>query len=253
MAWRRHTLIDISARGRESLLTACLTGPCGQQVPAEVVAQVVLPELAGVAIPGIVRRGEAVDWLASRLPIGFCAPDAGPEGRLRFAATVSCEDVVGITSPYDLMARTVSDRTPCLEALNLLRTAAGKFGLQLGVWGSAALEIFTGLSYTHEHSDLDLLVAPAPRQALEAFLDTVHGVEDRFRLRIDVELDLADGFGVQLKELLSTGRTVLGKSIAEVALLPRAQVWSQLPDADSQGTEFSPVTGRPDSPSTHVA
>jgi hypothetical protein len=49
-------------------------------------------------------------------------------------------------------------------------------------------------------------------------------IETHFDLRIDVELDLPNGYGVHLKELFGVGHTVIGKSLADVALFPREEL-----------------------------
>jgi hypothetical protein len=56
-------------------------------------------------------------------------------------------------------------------------------------------------------------------------------------VRIDVELELPNGYGVHLKELLGEGRMVIGKSINGVALIPREQILAELPH-DSSPVEF---------------
>jgi phosphoribosyl-dephospho-CoA transferase len=74
-----------------------------------------------------------------------------------------------------------------------------------------------------------LLVAVAPREQLYRFLLKVESLEEHLGLRIDVELDFPDGYGVNLKELFGQGRTVLGKSLVDVAMLPREQILFGLP------------------------
>jgi phosphoribosyl-dephospho-CoA transferase len=227
MAWKRHTLVDISDAGRIAALADYKDGD-GQRTTRDQVAQVLLAEKAGARIPGIVRRPDSTVPAAS-VPVGFCSPWAGPEGRLRVAAVVSCAEILRVTSPYVLLGAPLPERTPSLRALAVAQRLAERLGLTLGAWGSAALEIYTGLPYTHQESDLDLLVAPAPLEILECFMAEILGLEERYALRVDVELDLPAGYGVQLKELLGEGRMVIGKSFADVALLPRARVLSQLP------------------------
>lgn len=236
MAWKRHTLVDISDTGRTALLAAYSAAGHGHRATRDQLAQILLAEQAGARIPGIVRRPDD-EVPAACVPVGFCSPRAGPDGRLRFAGVVRREEILSVTSPYALLGLPIPGRTASLRALTAAHRIAGALGLSLGVWGSAALEVYTGLPFTHRGSDLDLLVAPAPRAVLTCFMDELRELEEHFSLRIDIELDLPAGYGVQLKELLGTGRMVLGKSFAEVTLLPRAQVMSQLPDQAGNGVK----------------
>ena len=54
-------------------------------------------------------------------------------------------------------------------------------------------------------------------------------IEKRFTLRIDVELDLLNGYGVNLREMLGRCNTVIGKSMRDVALLSREEAIALLP------------------------
>jgi len=228
MTWKRHTLVDISDAGRKALLATNLAEGCAQAISLRPFAEMLQPERAGARIPGIIRRaGDALP--DDRVAVGFSSPFIGPGGRLRLAATVNAADIVGVLTPYVLMTMPIPGRTLSLRTLQVAMELSERLGLRLGVWGSAALEVCTGLPYTHQESDLDLLVAPAPLDVLTRFLDEIHELEKQFALRIDVELDLPDGYGVQLKELLGPGRMILGKSLVDVALLSRDHIWSQLP------------------------
>ncbi len=234
MAWKRHTLIDISDAGRAAVLAAYTASDHGRQATRDQVAQVLLAEKAGARIPGIVRRPDGA-VPAACVPVGFCSPRAGSDGRLRVAGLVHRKEILSITSPYALLGRLIPERTASLRALTAAHRIAVVLGLSLGAWGSAALELYTGLPFTHRESDLDLLVAPAPRAVLACFMDEMRKLEEYFSLRIDIELDLPAGYGVQLKELLGGVHMVIGKSFADVALLPRTLVMSQLPDQTGAG------------------
>ena len=238
MAWKRHTLIDVSDAGRAAILAAYTVDNHGRRAAIDQFSQMLLAEKAGARIPGIVRRPDGT-VPAACVPVGFCSPWAGTDGRLRVAALVNREEILHVTSPYALLGLPIPERTASLRALTAVHRIAGSLGLRLGAWGSAALELYTGLPFTHQESDLDLLVAPAPRDVLACFMDEIRGLEEHFALRVDVELDLPAGYGVQLKELLGKGRMVIGKSSSDVALLARAQVLSQLPD--QAGTEVTQI------------
>jgi phosphoribosyl-dephospho-CoA transferase len=145
------------------------------------------------------------------------------------AAFAKTDEVLRVTTPYELLSLPIPLRTTSCRALAVARNEAGALGLTLGVWGSAALEIYTGLPYTHNDSDLDLLVAEASSATLCRFLKEIKSLEERFNLRIDVEVDLRSGYGVHLKELLGQTLTVVGKSLTGVELLNHEEILATLP------------------------
>jgi phosphoribosyl-dephospho-CoA transferase len=241
MGLKRHTLLDITDSGREDILVELAGNGPDSDLLRDKYAQILLPEEAGARVPGIARREEGT-LRPGFVPIGFSAPMAGHEGRLRVAAFVRQADVSRTTSPYDLLPlMTAPPRNACNTALALARNHAQELDLALGVWGSAALELYTGLPCTHQDSDLDLLMAVAPREALAHFLLKIESIEAHLDLRIDVELDLASGYGVHLKELFGQGRAVLGKSLIDVAMLLREQIFAELPQDEAVHIHSSSV------------
>ena len=227
---KRHVLLDLTDSARQRIVDE-LAAFIGAEGDNRNYAQILLPQQAGARIPGIIRRDET-DRAGGRIPVGFSSPSHGPGGRIRVAAFVDSADIIRVTTPYELLLGNFTQHNKCTHALAVCRNAADELDLDIGVWGSAALELYSGLPYTHDESDLDLLVAAAPQTVLAAFLKRINTIENRFDLRIDVEVDLDNGYGVHMKELLGNGRTLLGKSQCDVALLPRAQMLAQLP-ADS--------------------
>lgn len=225
MNWKRHTLLDISDEGRRGVISE-LAG--NDRVLMETLEDILLPERAGARVPGIVRREESHPR-SGFIAVGFCGAVTGKEGRMRIPAFVKPEHVVQVTTPYELLSMPIPHRTPGTSALVDTRAQAGALGLSLGVWGSVALEIYTGLPYTHKDSDLDLLVTAASEVALRRFFFEIKILEERFCLRIDAEVDLQNGYGVHLKELLGDSHTVIGKSLTGVELFSREQVLSELP------------------------
>jgi len=226
--WKRHTLLDVSDTGRESILTELMGTGSDRTRLNEKIKGLILPDQSGIRAPGIVRREDAAPR-PGRVPIGFCQLVSSGKERLRIAAFVRPSDVVRATSPYELMSFPIHGRTASTKALLAAKTQAGIDGLVLGVWGSAAMELYTGQPCTHDGSDLDLLLAASSVERLSRFLTDVQAMEERFALRIDVEVDLPSGYGVHLKELFGQGRTLLGKSMNQVALLSRDQVLGELP------------------------
>ena len=234
MDLKRHTLVDVSDEGREFILSELAGSGIDSAVLRDKFGRILLPQKAGVRVPGIVRR-EELSPRSGCLPVGFCEPVSRGEGRLRIAAFARMEDVVRVVTPYELIVFSpdIPLRTASTAALADAALLAKALNIVLGVWGSAAMELYTGLPCTHEGSDLDLLVAAASREKLSLFMDEIKLLEQRFALRIEVELEFQSGYGVQLKELFGRGRTVLGKSIKGVELFPREQLMKELPRGPS--------------------
>jgi hypothetical protein len=72
MHWKRHTLIDISDTGREAILAELAGSGADRAMLREKFGRVLLPEMAGVRVPGIVRR-EDVSPRSGCVPVGFSA------------------------------------------------------------------------------------------------------------------------------------------------------------------------------------
>lgn len=229
MHYRRHDLLDINRSGRRRILDELATDHAVGEELRNKYTHIILPRSDGSGLPGIVRREEG--FRVSRLiPVGFCGPVYVNGSRLRLATFVKPEEVVSRTTSYDLLERnSVSVHNASTQALNDAMIHARRLGLNLGVWGSLALELYTGLMCTHENSDLDLIVESAPLHVLSEFLNKVVTLESSIGLRIDVELDLPNGYGVHLKEIFGGGRTVIGKSVKDVNLFHREELLATLP------------------------
>ena len=132
-------------------------------------------------------------------------------------------------TPYEVMERkafTVDEATPCIDTVIKLYGLAGSYDLQVGILGSAALELATGLPYTDEASDIDILVKPAPYDKL---LDYYRTAKENFsEIPMDFELDLPNGYGVKLAEVFMDTKTVLGKSLDNVEILHRKDIMQYL-------------------------
>lgn len=221
---KRHTLLVLTGQGRERAY-ASLDKQTLESAPKAEIRRLVRDGYGDVKIPGIVRREESLEYLPEMVPVGFVAPVLNNGARIRVPAFVREQDVVRAITPYDALSQGFDLRNACLAALAEAMETARESGVVLGVWGSASMELCTGLTYTHDGSDLDLLVKSAPEHRLRDFLSNLTRLEGKHGVRIDVELDLPNGYGVQLKEMAANVRSVLGKSATAVSLLPRDQAW----------------------------
>ena len=149
--------------------------------------------------------------------------------RIRIGACTAADDVVTIMTPYEVLTRRAfafTTRNRCMQIVRQLYELAYVFDLQIGVLGSAALELITGLPYTDENSDIDLIVKPAGYNRLLQFYRAAQACCNE--IKMDFELDLPNGYGVKLAEIFMETQTVLGKSLEDVSLLNRKDVMQYL-------------------------
>ncbi len=117
-------------------------------------------------------------------------------------------------------------RSPALRAALAIRRAfAGLAGL--GLWGSAALEIFTGRPFTHAASDIDLVLRGVPSGEIRAYVAEIDCAAGAAGVRADVEIALG-GAGINAREYLSEAPMLLAKTLRAVILMPRAAVENAL-------------------------
>jgi len=181
-------------------------------------------------LPGIVRRDEIETTTGDnyyseneKVFIGFVHPYTKDGRRLRFAASVPGNKIIKLITPYEITKYNFEERTPTLKALSQIINE-----YDLGVWGSTSLEIITGLPYTHEKSDLDLIVKDFDQKELIELLSTCNEVELSHGIKIDVEIHLRSGYGINLKEYASESDTLLGKGLRDVVLIDRETVEAYL-------------------------
>lgn len=178
-------------------------------------------------IPGFIRRNDAEN--TEGIAIGFVHHKRIDGNRIRIGACTAADDVVTIMTPYEVLTRRAfafTTRNRCMQIVRQLYELAYVFDLQIGVLGSAALELITGLPYTDENSDIDLIVKPAGYNRLLQFYRAAQACCNE--IKMDFELDLPNGYGVKLAEIFMETQTVLGKSLEDVSLLNRKDVMQYL-------------------------
>ena len=218
---KRHNLVFVSQHGKDKIWEEISQNYQGEAL--ELVRDVLKGDHN---IPGFVRRDDAQP---NAVAIGFVHQRRLQGNRIRIGAFTEMQDIDGIMTPYEVMERkafTVDEATHCIDTVIKLYGLAGSYDLQVGVLGSAALELATGLPYTDEASDIDILVKPAPYDKLLDFYRTAK--ENFGEIPMDFELDLPNGYGVKLAEVFMDTKTVLGKSLDNVEILHRKDIMQYL-------------------------
>jgi len=222
MKYRRHDLIEATEKGRQFAYEQLMESVCCLAHLQEV-KKIVLGDDGAAKIPGIIRREENCN-IEGKIPVGFSSPDLYEGRRLRIPAFIPENEIVKIISPYDLVEYALSKRTRVLEALNEIKPISIEMGIELGVWGSTALEVYTSLPYTNANSDLDLLMKFKELDVIEHFKKNICLLGEKYNVRIDLEIDLPNGYGVKSEELFLETETVLGKGLFDVKLIPKRDI-----------------------------
>jgi phosphoribosyl-dephospho-CoA transferase len=179
-----------------------------------------LPHLAGWAQaqrPLIVRRrvpGEGAD----RVPLGLPLPPA--DGKRRIGLALPAEALRRAEGPS--LAQAASHAPAAWQtSIEALLTLADDHGLTPRPFGALLWQTMTGLTYLSDTSDLDLLW-PCPSRVPDSLLDGLARIDAGAPMRLDGEILLPDGGGVQWRELheAATGGSVLAKYLDRVALRP---------------------------------
>lgn len=172
--------------------------------------------------PAVVRRHEA-----GVAPDAVCLGIPLPE-RQRVALVASTAAIARTAPPLPLIDAIAAAPPQWLAGLVALQRAATE--LDLRIYGSLAMASITGLPYLRAASDIDLLLRPADRHALDAGLALLEAHAQL--LPLDGEIVFPSGDAVAWKEWLAACRAparVLVKSLHAVRLADPAQLLATLP------------------------
>ncbi|MBN1785459.1 MAG: hypothetical protein JW825_00515 [Candidatus Methanofastidiosa archaeon] len=175
-------------------------------------------------LPGIVRREESVESPKMSnhyteediVYLGFVYPNKENGSRVRFGTSIDGSRIERCLTPYDVADMEYEERSGPLKALTELRS-----DFDVGVWGSSSLEIVTGYHYTNETSDLDAICEYHDSLEVEELHSKVTELEGDIGIRIDVEITIPTGYGINLKEYAQGGKTLLAKGLRDVILINR--------------------------------
>jgi phosphoribosyl-dephospho-CoA transferase len=238
----RHTMVEFSAEERlRSAETVCggLLAPFREPAVQARVLQV----FASDPVPGIVcaAKGPLPQGYV-QLGVSFPFRDDGARVRASFALP---PDRIGRAhSPYDVLRRLQPNAFEGASALIALRELCNSHGVEVGLFGSAALQILTGLAYVESISDVDAVVRPSCCAKLRLIHAGLPRLRHDYQRKFDVEVTLPDGVGIKLDELMSSTTTVLGRGIDGVRLLDRAAVGRALDQSECSSVSDGLITSK---------
>ncbi len=215
-AYRRHDLLDVEPGAWAAAL-------------AERPDLVGVPHVAGwieAGRPVILRRAHPGE--AGGVPVGLPLPPG--DGKRRIGLALPPEAVrprapVLLTEARDAGPPAWAATVEALLALGARQNFAPR------PFGSLLWQSLTGLTYLSAGSDLDLLW-PVPGAVPSALLDGLAAIEARAPMRLDGEILLTDGGGVNWRELhaAAPGDTVLVKHRDRLALRAAATLLAGEPE-----------------------
>ncbi len=210
-AYRRHDLLDVEPRAWAAVIAerADLAG---------------VPHVAGWVADGrpVIQRRSHPGEDTGLVPVGLPLPPR--DGKRRIGLTLP-PGAVRSRPPM----RLADARSACPPAwaatLEAVIALGERHDLAPRPFGSLLWQSLTGLPYLSEHSDLDLLW-PIDGSVPPALLDGLAEIEAQAPMRLDGEILLADGGGVNWRELSAAapGDAVLVKHRNRLALREAADI-----------------------------
>ena len=216
----RHDLVYLTKEGKERIKTEFANCQSDKEKQtAEIFAE-------NSSIPGIVRRNETGN--DEVLPLGFGHNELFDEMRIRFSTEISWREAQVIIRPYEITSIDFKARNKSLKLARTVLALAKAQQISIGLVGSVALEIVTGLPYTNDDSDLDLLVKGLSITKIELLYNSLKELSGTYHVDLDLEVELKSGYGVKAAELFQNTGTLLGKSLKDVQILNKKEVLEEL-------------------------
>ena len=173
--------------------------------------------------PVIVRRATNDDDPAL-VPVALPLPPAA--GKLRLAVQLPPEAIRERLPPLTLRAAREAAPLSWEPVVTALLALAELAGVEPRVFGSLLWQRLTGLGYLAATSDLDLLWPVADAACADRLVQRLASIAAESPVRLDGEILLPDGGGVQWREWHGGAAEVLVKTSAGVRLQPRPTLFS---------------------------
>ncbi len=204
--FKRHNLLEINNEGREFALNQALE--LNQKISPELLRELIVDSKT----PGIVKRQNSVR--EGFIEIGFSSWKYIDGRRLRAESFVPLSAVEKVITPFELM----NYREDGNFILNELVKIADDLNISLGVFGSAAMQIYSKKNYMNENSDYDIYISCKKRRDIELFYENIKNNERLKNVKLDIELEIANNYSVKLIEIFSGQKTALAKGIWDARL-----------------------------------
>lgn len=175
----------------------------------------------GLGIPAVVARQQQRHEDGT-IEVGFPLPLRQEGSRLRAASLIPQEGIRRCVTPFEAATGSLAplDKTSAAVVAELLASGR-RHGLEVGLYGSLAMGLLTGLDYFSDGSDYDIFLRPNGHHTdVPAFYYSLKAIEVGHRVKIDAEIACLEDSGAKLAELFSGQKTVLCKGLYGVEICP---------------------------------
>lgn len=213
--WERHDLVYLTPEGKRQAFRY------GEKEAGDSYSRECFQKTIS-RCPGIVRRQEHTGDGPRLLQLGFSWYERRGGSRMRFASQAAPEEIVRLEKPWEVCTGERHMKNQKLEQrLRAVLEDGKKCGICLGVFGSCALELATGLPYTDECSDLDLIVV-WDGEKIRDFYENCREITGDIGL--DLEILFPDQGSVKAAEWFSGAYTLLIKDLSGPRLIGREEL-----------------------------
>ena len=169
-------------------------------------------------VPAIVKRQDIrrTGWLE----VGFSSHKFFDGSRIRLNTIVPLDSILKRITPFEAIhIRRNGDMSGSEEILDSLLEVGRSCGMEVGVYGSAALQLITAKPYFTKESDYDIYLRKSVSKArVEAVYEEILRLERFYQVTFDCEMEWGS-FAIKLKELFLQQKTVLCKGFHSVKLI----------------------------------
>jgi phosphoribosyl-dephospho-CoA transferase len=185
---RRHDLVQVELAAWDAMLRC---HPTLQDLP-------LVTDWARCGWPVIIRRrmvGDCADGVPAALPLPPC------HGKLRLAFSFSTGAALTALQPVLLCDAARSAPAKWQPTISALLDLGDAIKIPPRVFGALLWEHATGLPYLGAQSDLDLLWSTSEEPTVHLLVEQLRRLDAKSPVRLDGELELSDGAGVNWREL----------------------------------------------------
>lgn len=222
----RHVMVEFSSQHKELVADRIAEGLLEIHKKPEVV-QTARRFFLDECLLGIVCAPK-MSLPVDLIQLGVSFPFRLDGVRVRSAIAVSKAEITAVHTPRGVAEYLSAKHFAGADDLLSLVELGRSHDVEVGFFGSAALQTITGLAYFEQGSDIDIVVTANSVEKLKEFHRALAAFAKKVGRRIDAEVTCVGGRGVKLEELMSNVTKVLSRGMDGVCLIDRQTVLKEI-------------------------